>query len=443
MLKYIRLQLFLVSKKISTYLIPLIFGIALFLSIGLPIILSKGAVSITKIDSMNYILPFIISAVFIAVKSLNIFKDSEIDGTELLIVSKPITRSKIVFGKFFSLYILIFLFSVATFFIGFLVALSDKNGSVAQQAEFAASVAFATFIIEFLLSSIIVFFASVLGKIGTMVLAILFPLIFTIISIIVVPLSNSSIGTHYDGISERYIYQKDGTKTQIVIMNNKNDSGKRELKKHVDSWYNYAAYIDVWGQLSSFYSIFQKQDLNLWSTVKWRIDEPNYNMASATDLYWVDPDTNRKYIVASNYPLINQNSATINAKVDELIKTTKDKQYTSYNDLYYKLYMSANPDRPDPDPNFDYNFYDTVASIAFVKYMNDSANQGNVAAKWDSKTDNGFGYRSNLLDISKEQVSNLKSAPYIPKSLMYIIWLVITFGIGALVMLRYMRRDFK
>ncbi|NQZ29512.1 MAG: ABC transporter permease [Mycoplasmatales bacterium] len=467
MFKYMRLQLFLVSKKISTYIVPIAFAISFFLVIGIPILIAQkegvteSMVGLGQLDPLMLMLPFIVTAIFVAIKALNIFKDSEEDGTELLIVSKPITRFKVVLGKFVSLYSLMFLFSMFTFIIVSLITLIDKNATSMQRIEFAASIAFGTLIVQFLLSSIIVFFASVLGKIGTMTLSILIPLIVSIASTILIPMSNSKLEVFGNNFTHSYVSKDKNGEFKISKIygykeykNDDNDNAKKQLKNHESSWYKTAAYFDVWTQLSSFYSIFQEgnptpNSLSKWKETNKRVDIRNiidpqtiYKDPTSGKVYYIDVQrTNENHTQKNNLKLLNTAKDlypnVANNVASQLNSLVQPLESTSFLKDITKIINQNN-----------YNFTDQDGKMISLYVLINILNDHKINKSLDKIVDGGINtltYSNFISSISDDlkDIAVIEGKPYVPKALVYTMWLFIAFGVGALVMVRYMRRDFK
>ncbi len=466
MLKYMRLQLFLVSKKVSTYIVPGIFAIAFFLMIGVPIIIAKqeGATqSMLGSEALNplmLMLPFIISAIFVAIKALNIFKESEENGTELLIVSKPITRFKIVLGKFFSLYSLIFFFSLFVLIMVSLISLIDSNATSLERIKFSFSIAFGTFIIQWLLSSIIVFLASVLGKIGTMTLSILIPLILSITSIVLIPISGSTLSS-FDNTQyiHKYIAKDESGNYEIkkiygydAVNDHKNndDNAKERLIKHGKTWYKTAAYFDVWTQLSSFYSFFQSNDLSPSELSSWSKTNEVKDMSKVLDpnLMYKDEKTGKTFYIdikggynsmspAMSLKLLNK-AKTMYPE----IKTVVASELGTYSHVFPSLLL--NKITSTINEKFNKHFTPYEGRIISLYTLINVLNDGKVTKKLDEIIDGNFHEVSpEYLNDELQKYTIIKGKHYIPKALLYFMWIAITLGMGGLVMLRYMRRDFK
>ncbi|TCG11451.1 ABC transporter permease [Mycoplasma todarodis] len=467
MFKYMRLQLFLVSKKISTYIVPVVFAVAFFLMMGIPIIIAKseGATSALVGSSLlnnplMLMLPFIISALFVAIKALNIFKDSEEDGTELLIVSKPITRLRIVLGKFASLYTLIFLFSIFAFVIVALISLIDSNATSVQRFEYAASIAFGTFIIQVLLSSIIVFFASVLGKIGTMTLSILIPLILSITSVVLIPLSGATLSSGGGEYTYEYVKQDKSGNFKVEKMygyRKDRDYSQDRIDKHEKTWYKSAAYFDVWTQLSSFYSIFHTGELSPNSLSNWRRTDKVQKISEL-----VDPHTIYKDAATGNiYQLtfLEKGYTTTPAENLKSLNYAKDIYPLVSKDVAQKLDSLTAPLNDDyvlPEitqiinqSNHGHKIASAEARIVSMYVLMNLLNEHKLKNSLSEIVQSGnlrsinSGFITNIYDKEHDEYVIIEGKHYIPKALLYFLWIAITLGVGGLVMLRYIRRDFK
>ncbi len=450
MIKYMRLQLFLVSKRISTYVVPAVFALSLFLLIGLPIVLA-GSPLPNKVNSAILILPFIISAIFVAIKSLNIFKDSEEDGTELLIVSKPITRFRLVLGKFISLYTLIIFFSIFVFAISAFIGSLDEDATTKEILKFATSMAVGTVIIQWLLSSVIVFTASILGKIGTMTVSIVLPLTLAFASPLLVSLSGSTLSGPIDNdFSHKYVVQNSNGEWEEKALNGYDTHAKNVdrlqdvLKSHEKSWYKSAAYFDVWTQLSSFYSIFQTKEVTPSTSSKWVETNEHSMLTDKMDHKLVFELGNKKYYIAPKENaeeqfLLNITDASKLYKEDSTEVAKMLKNMPKALDAFDLKVNVMNKINSLSGTNFLIANNDGKAIVSYflVNILNEDPNVSiNNILKGGKPTD---------LDLAKDEIDYtlIKGSPYIPTSSLYVIWLIITFGVGGLVILRYSRRDFK
>lgn len=106
-------------KNKSTWIIMIIaFIVSMFLG-AVPIIISSQPslieIGLSVMGTIGPMVITIFSMVFGVIKSLNIFSDSQSDGTELLIVSKPITRTQLIITRFIFLLIVGLVFSLLMF----------------------------------------------------------------------------------------------------------------------------------------------------------------------------------------------------------------------------------------------------------------------------------------------------------------------------------------
>lgn len=117
------LFIFLINKK-GTWIMPIIIFLLPLLFSIIAITSSEGSTNTIYITSLSIICVLTIS--FITSKTINLFKDSETEGVEILIVSKPIERWQIIFGKF-SILILVSLLISLLNFISNIIGVSIVN----------------------------------------------------------------------------------------------------------------------------------------------------------------------------------------------------------------------------------------------------------------------------------------------------------------------------
>lgn len=128
---YINFQFATLRKKVGPYIIA---ALALVL-IGLLAILSANSAnnehrsSLTAIATFTKFFPFLFAVLFSALVITHIFKEGESDGSELIVVAKPLTRMQIVFGKFILSIAYVFAFQIVMF-AGYIVFTQfDKNST--------------------------------------------------------------------------------------------------------------------------------------------------------------------------------------------------------------------------------------------------------------------------------------------------------------------------
>ncbi|ENY68928.1 ABC transporter, permease protein [Mycoplasmopsis bovigenitalium 51080] len=99
---YSRFAFNIIMKKKSTIIMPLLVLISSFV-LGLVI---NFAINEKYLSLTSYLYAFailIITVIFASIKALNIFKDFEQEGLELITLSKPLSRSNLVLGKLLTL----------------------------------------------------------------------------------------------------------------------------------------------------------------------------------------------------------------------------------------------------------------------------------------------------------------------------------------------------
>ncbi|MBY7704793.1 hypothetical protein JIY74_31940 [Vibrio harveyi] len=98
---YVKFTFKNVIKKKSSILFPTIVLVA---SICVGIVLTS-VIPFKYLDLISFlytILLIIMTIIFSSIKALNLFKDLEVEGIEILSLSKPISRRSLVIGKLIS-----------------------------------------------------------------------------------------------------------------------------------------------------------------------------------------------------------------------------------------------------------------------------------------------------------------------------------------------------
>lgn len=278
---YINFQFATLRKKVGPYIIA---ALALVL-IGLLAILSarsannEGASSIKSIATFTKFFPFLFAVLFSALVITHIFKEGETDGSELIVVAKPLTRMQIVIGKFILSLAYVFAFQVIMF-LGYIAFTQfDKYSTEWEKMKWALSLFIGGIIVQVIASSIIVMLASALGKIGTIVVSILFGAALPILSFILVPIGKgwragsidesmyqTQAGVNIAATDGNYIYD-DASKVYEQVTDEKQFNDK-----YGDGgWYKGAAYLDIWYHWGRFYSALMPTDSSDVAIVKWQL----------------------------------------------------------------------------------------------------------------------------------------------------------------------------
>ncbi|QCZ36514.1 ABC transporter permease [Mycoplasma nasistruthionis] len=166
----------IIFKKKSSFVIPVIW---LVISVLLSIIFSFLSFNNKIQNFVIYSVVFaeiIFTIFYAALKSLNIYKDLEEEGVELLTYAKPITRKQIFAGKLSVFLIFGVYWALTTLFSNLFISLAVKSSYVAGITFLSLIVFFFAYIIFGMISSIIGYKLN--GKIAiTIPLAVLSPLV--------------------------------------------------------------------------------------------------------------------------------------------------------------------------------------------------------------------------------------------------------------------------
>ena len=116
-LKYIGFTITNAFTKRPIWISAVIYIFVMFcFLILIPVLTSLNVVHIWSNSTMTVLQSFLlfICAIFTAVLAIGIFRDTNEEGTELIIISKPISRMKIIFGKFIAFFIMCLILNLAT-----------------------------------------------------------------------------------------------------------------------------------------------------------------------------------------------------------------------------------------------------------------------------------------------------------------------------------------
>ncbi|MCP4336913.1 MAG: ABC transporter permease subunit [Mycoplasma sp.] len=255
MIKYSLYLLYITLRKTSTSVLLIFFSIIFG---GLLALTSKSNKSplptILYLWEYFYYILFLFGCLYIGVKAINIFKEGLNNGTELLIISRPISRNRIIISKFFVMFIHIFIFSLVVFLTCLSVA-QIENGKATQKQilNFSLSLSTGSLIIGSLLSAIIIFISSIASKIGTLISTAFIPFILIVSSAVITLVSK---GDTNGQVYRRYVFNTKWEKHNSEEWLKGSDSFASDTKgyfRQQEGWYDNVKYIDVFTQLSSFY----------------------------------------------------------------------------------------------------------------------------------------------------------------------------------------------
>ncbi|UWV82968.1 hypothetical protein ONA23_00275 [Mycoplasmopsis cynos] len=103
------------------------------ISIILTIVINSIELDSKLVPLIYYIVVFIeslLTVLFASIKSINIYKDLEEEGIELLTLSKPISRNKVIWGKSFTNFLLGFYWSIIMFLCNVIILSGISNSDV-------------------------------------------------------------------------------------------------------------------------------------------------------------------------------------------------------------------------------------------------------------------------------------------------------------------------
>ena len=289
MIKYSNFLFSILIKKIGLYITFVVFCAAFFGIFIAGYQNNPAEQLLFPISTFTKWFPFVFSTIFILIASIRIFKTGEQDGTELLISSKPLSRTQIIFARFFVLLVLIIVFQTLSFGFYILVSQVDTNATGQEKLKFAATMALGGAITSLLLMAIIIIVSSIMGRIGTLVIGILFATSIPIVSFIIVPFANatSPVDKYLDHKTYNYlsptrkdadsIYDPSIQETNLAHLNFWDPGDKKRFEENKKSWYHQAKYGDVWYQWNRFYSLLEPKVFKTSSDNDFAIKSVSYN----------------------------------------------------------------------------------------------------------------------------------------------------------------------
>lgn len=269
MIKYVYFLTRQLSHKIFLYLVPLLTAILMFF-INKTLIKDlgfNGGMSTFGIAMLNFILAIVFSILTIA----HVFKEGEEDGSELMVVAKPLTRIEIILGKFLTVLLMIIGYQIIML-LSYALTMSTidvkDDITTSLKTKWVWSQFIGGFIIQIIASSLIIILSSVLGKVKTIVVGILLTAIFPIASMITQLIGG---GMNDRTLGRRLIsYNVSDTNDDIKWDDNiyldqnfiigSEDAKADDLKDFDDYqdklWYDTVSYFDVFYHWSRFYEVF-------------------------------------------------------------------------------------------------------------------------------------------------------------------------------------------
>ena len=286
----------------KAFYISIIISVILMIVVGylqIHEINKRGQIAILNITTFVKFAPFLFTALFSTLIITYIFKDGETDGSELIIISKPITRFQLLIGKFLTFILFMISFHIFLFGIHAGIGAIDKFASTKDIFNYASSLAIGGFVVQMIYGSIVIIFAAFMAKAGVIAIGITLAAFIPIFSMILTPVAKGQkFGYHKFGenrhirlntkelfglsqdissIEEREIYDYINLDEMLIIENDGKDakSQKKAYEEYrQDVWYDKASYFDLWYQWGRFMSIFSDNaPLNSTQIVHWYTDK--------------------------------------------------------------------------------------------------------------------------------------------------------------------------
>lgn len=469
MFRYSRYLAFTFSKKWSPYIVTAVF-IALYAVMSYFMITSgndSGVSAIENVSTFDKFFPFLFGALFASFVVVHVFKDGEADGTELTIISKPLTRSQIIFSKFLVVLGMLFIFQLFMFFVYLGVSMIDTQVEFSSQVAYAGSFAVGGLIVQIIITSVIILIASFMGRTGTIVIGILASAAFPILSFSITPLTNGQPFNLTGFENKRYSLSVDengefvkntdqiyfGTEEQLTNIDADGNGVISAAEAEADSrgyWtsvvnyedsqtYAGISYIDVWYQWGRFYDLFN----------------PSTGASSAIAQRW------------------SQQEVTMNVEDKDLIQIGDVKYMIMLPENDYANNLKITLDKSAIDTLLNANqatFSSWTSSTSFTNRMafisglfnNPQINQINNLVLYKSAVDrfaidtptdqtieplySGFLYKASEFDGTNwndVKYITLVNTPWIDTSTVIIIWVVVGLALVAAATFVYYRRDFK
>lgn len=240
---------------------------------------------VEQVNAFTRIIPFMFGISFVSLITVYVFKEPEEDGTELLIVSKPIRRWQVILGKFSIIIFWIIAFNIIIFIACISIVQTDTFSLSKERINFSLSMGIGGMVVSSIAGMIVIFISSYVGKIGSVAIGIATASLFPIISNIIVQVSKADATKPFNSASylinekqaneaivnqaDNYIQNEDASVdlNQLISIDRIHyqpllQDEKQKANDFINGgWYKYFAYVDIWYQWSQFYEMFTDQKL--------------------------------------------------------------------------------------------------------------------------------------------------------------------------------------
>jgi ABC-type transport system involved in multi-copper enzyme maturation permease subunit len=185
--------------------------------VAVPLILDLETTTFIKRFVIGMFMSFGIATAIIA---LNIFKDGERDGTELIVISKPITRGEILTSKTVSFFLIMFIYMIFNATIVVLGSVLTASDILITLGNYAVGVSMTIM----MTGAVAILFSLVYGHIGTIAFTTFFIFLISL-AIFVVPMfvgQKRKIGNTLNNVVSTFVLMDDANRDnqyqQIAIV---------------------------------------------------------------------------------------------------------------------------------------------------------------------------------------------------------------------------------
>ena len=420
---YTRMLFVTSSKKIAPWILLFIGVILTYFSISLYVSsIQNNTYDDKPIQAVGnsltpflFVLPFLFVSSQIVFLTVHLFKESEKDGTELLIVSKPILRRQIIFSKLIVILIYIILINVVYFISTYFAVSVDKVLTGLEKFKAALSMALGSIVISLIILSMAIFFSTIFGSLMTLLLTIGIATLFPIFSSIIYPITSAG-GVESYPIIKRTFTQFDNKGNMIKNPEDiysiepieyENLTSEDRFKQYNGNLsYNLFSKVDIWYQWTKFYNmfnnpssindhaqIFQKNSQVPLTEYSFDINGDKYTLVSPNNLE-IEYNILKNREVIKNYSKPNNVMDYLKTQVDDIYNKIKDTNINSgngialYNGLSLAqrlkwlnniLYNSMNNPTSNWSSSDQQDFENNLRNIDDLpKYIKDEIDKGNT-----------------------------------------------------------------
>ncbi|WP_245391249.1 ABC transporter permease [Metamycoplasma canadense] len=424
--KYSQFAFNILLKKKSSIIMPILV-LCFSLIIGF---VFKFGISNKYLSLASYLYTFaviIATILFASIKALNIFKDFEQEGIELISLAKPISRNKLVLGKLISLVYFGLLWSGVVF----ISALISLYGVYLVKDLFIYAILF--LIVSLATYLLIGLITALIGYKLNQKIAITIPLVFFIPLALGGSLLSSNATSNMNNaayfINKKYPYHFSGNeanvepyfinnqKDELLIIPNgsKNKSFSNQQIAYLQEVMNIANKSSKEWQIYSWLSlpyqlldIFNKENKNVFQSISKssfsNLDKYVYynNFDNISFKYKLDKDIDQK-----KYPVLNFENNTIEKKyiVPGLLKSNSVISNTIDTDIIYAREDSSNINTSFPEDDSQFSAQNNLVGKLKWEYVYQVLKDkkfNEISKNFVSEFISEIKNNNNLIDINKK-----------------------------------------